>query len=185
MAKRRAEESLLLLHEFPSKTLPRSLLSVDLQLEADPPAARPVSRSPPALLAVVGGRCRKRPHSSGEPEQKPEEPGVCPREHAADVVTVQTPGGVPERHGSGSPANHKKRPREDCGTSRPGALHKVAAGDSDTGDSDTEDCAFNTFWFWRSPLPKLDLTLLEYDHSHPQTEQRSKVKDRSSDAMET
>ena len=127
MAKRRAEESLLLLHEFPSKTLPRSLLSVDLQLEADPPAARPMSRSPPALLAVVGGRCRKRPHSSSEePEQKPEEPGVCSREHAADVVTVQTPVCVQERHGSGSPANHKKRPREDCEASPPGAVHKVS-----------------------------------------------------------
>ncbi|XP_060927682.1 uncharacterized protein C9orf40 homolog [Limanda limanda] len=184
MAKRHAEESLLLLHEFPSKTLPRSLLSVDLQLGADPPAAaRPVSRSPPALLAVVGGgRCRKRPHSSEEPEQKPQGPGVCIREHAAagGGVTVQTPGSVREHHGSGPPANHKKRPREDRGTSPPGGLHKVAAG-----DSDTEDCAFNTFWFWRPPLPKLDLSLLEDDHSRPQTVQRSKVKSRFSDAMET
>ncbi|XP_062239035.1 uncharacterized protein C9orf40 homolog [Platichthys flesus] len=181
MAKRHAEEPLLLLHEFPSKTLARSLLSVDLQLGSDPPAARPLSRSPPALLAVVGGRCRKRPHSSSEePEQKPQEPGVCVKERAADVVTLQTPGSVREHHGSGSPANHKKRPRGDSEVSPPGALDKVGAG-----DSDTEDCAFNTFWFWRPPLPKLDLSLLEDDHSDPQTKQRSKVKDCSSDAMET
>ncbi|XP_019949146.1 uncharacterized protein C9orf40 homolog [Paralichthys olivaceus] len=180
MAKRRAEEPLLLLHDLPSKTLPRSLLSVDLQLETDPPAARPVSRSPPALLAVLGSRCRKRPHCPEEPEQKPEGAGVCTRKHEADVVTVQTSGSFQEPHSCGSPANHKKRPREECQTSPPGAPDRVA--DIDTN---TEDCAYNSFQFWRPPLPELDLSLLEDYNSHPQTEQRSKVKDRSSDAMET
>lgn len=45
-----------------------------------------------------------------------------------------------------------------------------------------EDCSYNSFQFWRSPLPAVDLSLLE--PLRCRQEGRSKVKD-SPDAMET
>uniref|UniRef100_A0A4W6FTV7 Putative WW-binding domain-containing protein n=1 Tax=Lates calcarifer TaxID=8187 RepID=A0A4W6FTV7_LATCA len=53
------------------------------------------------------------------------------------------------------------------------------------GDTNTEDCTYNSFQYWRVPLPELDLSLLEDVDSHSQTKQKSDVKDSSSDAMET
>lgn len=50
-------------------------------------------------------------------------------------------------------------------------------------DNKSEDHTYNSFQYWRAPLPELDLSLLEDDHS--QTKDKSKVKDSSSVAMET
>lgn len=52
-------------------------------------------------------------------------------------------------------------------------------------DPNIEDCAYNSFQYWRVPLPELDLSLLEDASDHSQTEKRSNVKDCNSDAMET
>lgn len=52
-------------------------------------------------------------------------------------------------------------------------------------DPITEDSAYNSFQYWRVPLPELDLSLLEDANDHSQTEKRSNVKDSNSDAMET
>lgn len=49
-------------------------------------------------------------------------------------------------------------------------------------DGGTEDCSYNSFQFWRSPLAAPDLSLLE--ELQPQEKSQSKVKD-STDAMET
>ncbi|XP_035495077.1 uncharacterized protein wu:fa19b12 [Scophthalmus maximus] len=183
MAKRRAEDTLL--HGSPSKRCHRSLL------ESAPPAAvGGVSMSPPSLLALLGSRCKKRPHYFEDPEQEEEEEAAAglyrrtthcdTRKHAADVVTTQTSGSFQERHDPSATTSHKKRPREDCvdsETAPPQATDPAA-----DGDTNTEDCAFNSFQYWRPPLPELDLSLLD---SNSQTEQKSKVKDAPSDVMET
>ncbi|XP_040898697.1 uncharacterized protein wu:fa19b12 [Toxotes jaculatrix] len=189
MAKRRAEDTLL--HHSPSKRCYRSLCSVDMQLETMPPTAG-VSLSPPTLLSLLGSRCRKRPYYFEDPEQKEQEEeaaaaGLCrkatndgSRKHADNVLKVQTSGSFQDRHSSNA---HKKRPREDCSGSEiviPQANDKAA-----NGDGNTEDCAYNSFQYWRVPLPELDLSLLKDVDSHSQAKQKLKVKDSSSDAMET
>lgn len=52
-------------------------------------------------------------------------------------------------------------------------------------DVKTEDCTYNSFQFWRVPLPQLDLSLLEEASSHSRTEDKSKCKNTFSEAMET
>lgn len=50
-------------------------------------------------------------------------------------------------------------------------------------DANTEDCTYNSFQYWRVPLPELDLSLLEDASDHSKTKDKSKAS--SSDAMET
>lgn len=50
-------------------------------------------------------------------------------------------------------------------------------------DANTEDCTYNSFQYWRVPLPELDLSLLEDASAHSKTKDKSKAS--SSDAMET
>lgn len=49
-------------------------------------------------------------------------------------------------------------------------------------DTNTEDCTYNSFQYWRVPLPELDLSLLEDVNDRSKTKDKSKA---SSDAMET
>lgn len=51
-------------------------------------------------------------------------------------------------------------------------------------DVSTEDCTYNSFQYWRVPLPELDLSLLEEASNNTGEEDKSKVKDSFSDAME-
>uniref|UniRef100_A0A665U8E9 Putative WW-binding domain-containing protein n=1 Tax=Echeneis naucrates TaxID=173247 RepID=A0A665U8E9_ECHNA len=50
---------------------------------------------------------------------------------------------------------------------------------------DAEDCTFNSFQYWRAPLPELDLSLLEDVSGCSPSTQKSNVKDSFSDVMET
>ncbi|XP_070690511.1 uncharacterized protein C9orf40 homolog [Pempheris klunzingeri] len=178
MAKRRAEDPQQ--HDSPSKRCHRSLCSVDMQLGS---VAPPGGVSPPSLLALLGTRCRKRPRYFEEAEEEEEEEGALhrkathcdTRKHAAIVMTVHTSGSVQERRSS------KKRPREDCG----GSETVTANADDKAGeDINAEDCTYNSFQYWRVPLPELDLSLLEDAGDQSQTQVRPKVKGSSSDAME-
>ncbi|XP_054467561.1 uncharacterized protein wu:fa19b12 [Anoplopoma fimbria] len=186
MAKRLAEETLL--HGSPSKRCYRSLSSVELQLES---MAETGGVSPPSLLGLMGSRCRKRPHTFGDPEKQEQEeeeegaplsckPAHCDtRKHAADMTALQTAGSLQGRRGSST--SSKKRPRDDCAgleTAIPKANHEADE------DHDTEDCTFNSYQFWRVPLPELDLSLLD-DANHSQSKDEPKVKGSYSDAMET
>lgn len=116
MAKRRAEDALL--HDSPSKRCYRSLCSVDMQLGSMAPTG---GLSQPSLMALLGGRSRKRPYYFEDPE-KQEEAALyhrkathCDtRKHAASVLTVQTSGNFQDRRSSSAPTSSKKRPREDC-----------------------------------------------------------------------
>uniref|UniRef100_A0A3B5BJ88 Putative WW-binding domain-containing protein n=1 Tax=Stegastes partitus TaxID=144197 RepID=A0A3B5BJ88_9TELE len=64
---------------------------------------------------------------------------------------------------------------------------KVAASvlTMQTSGSFPDHSAFNSFQYWRVPLPELDLSLLEDTSDHSQSKEKLKVKDTSSDAMET
>lgn len=52
-------------------------------------------------------------------------------------------------------------------------------------DANADDCTYNSFQYWRVPLPELDLSLLEDAKDEPPTKVKSKVKGSPPDAMET
>ncbi|XP_060893730.1 uncharacterized protein wu:fa19b12 [Labrus mixtus] len=187
MAKRRAEDTLL--HDSPPKRCYRSLCSVDMQTGGMAPSG---GVSPPSLLALMGNRCRKRPHYFEEPEKEEEEeeeeesalclkPTKCDMRKAQVLTKVQTSAGFQERHNASTRTSSKKRTREDC-TGSETALPK--SNDEADADTNAEDCTYNSFQYWRVPLPELDLSLLEDNNDHTQTKNKSKEKYSSSDAME-
>ncbi|XP_042344786.1 uncharacterized protein wu:fa19b12 [Plectropomus leopardus] len=184
MAKRRAEDTLL--HDSPSKRCYRLLSSVDMQLDSMAPAG---GVNPPSLLALLGSRCRKRPYYFEEPEKQDEaalyrKPRHCDtRKPAANVLAVNTSGSFQDcRSSKCTLTSSKKRPRDDC-TGSETVIPK--ATDDKAEDTDTEDCTYNSFQYWRVPLPEVNLSLLEDATDHSQTKDKSKVKDSFSDAMET
>ncbi|XP_073322668.1 uncharacterized protein [Pagrus major] len=180
MAKRRAEDPLLL-PDSPSKRCCRSLCSVDMQLGSMAPSG---GVSPPSLLALLGSRSRKRPSYFEEPEGGDEEAALLcrkathccdTRKHAASVLTVQASGSFQDRRSSSTITSSKKRHRDECT-----ALGTAIAQVNDKADEDTnyEDCTYNSFQFWRVPLPELDLSLLEDAGDH------SQIKDKHEDENE-
>ncbi|TDH13368.1 hypothetical protein EPR50_G00056900 [Perca flavescens] len=192
MAKRRAAEDSLL-HEPPSKSCFRPLSSVERLLDSMAPAAGGLS--PPSLQALVGGRCRKRPHGHYlEDPQKPEETDTTgprdTRKHAAAAATaaLTSSGRIQDRRGSSALTSSKKRPRDDsAGPETVVPVLPKAAADKADDATDAEDCSFNSFQYWRVPLPALDLSLLDEDATaRPRSKDESKAKDSCcSDAMET
>ncbi|XP_017272677.1 uncharacterized protein C9orf40 homolog [Kryptolebias marmoratus] len=188
MAKRRAENPLLL--DSPGKRkLCRPLCGVDMRLES---SAAPTSGavSPPSLLALLGGRCRKRPHYF-ENEEKPGETSprlmssLCAsKKLAADVSTEQVSGSFQVRRSvSCSDTSKKKEPRVDSRGSEP---VRSTANDKTAEDAPVEDSIYNSFQYWRVPLPELNLSLLEDPSDDSQTKTPSKnPNDSPSDAMET
>ncbi|XP_078107817.1 uncharacterized protein LOC144518780 [Sander vitreus] len=191
MAKRRAAEDSLLLHEPPSKSCFRSLSSVERLLDSMAPAAGGLN--PPSLQALVGSRCRKRPHAHYlEDPQKPEETDTTvPHDTgkpAAAAAALTSSGRIQDRRSSSALTGSKKRPRDDsAGLETVDPVLPKAAGDKADEASDAEDCSFNSFQYWRVPLPTLDLSLLEEDAAdRPRSKDQSEAKDACcSDAMET
>lgn len=113
MAKRRGEDTLLC--SSPSKRCCRALCSVDMQLGSVAPAG---GVSPPSLLALLGGRSRKRPCYFDETD-KEEEDAAAAAYHKAlwdtkTVLTVHTSGSFQERRSYSAVAASKKRHRESC-----------------------------------------------------------------------
>ncbi|KAM3611688.1 uncharacterized protein V6R79_022631 [Siganus canaliculatus] len=184
MAKRRAEDTLL--HDSPPKIkCCRSLCGVELRLGSMAPVGG-VSLSSPSLLALLGSRSRKRPYYF-EDVGKPEEAALYHniahyddvRKRAGDVSTMQTSGSSQDRRSFGAALNCKKRPREE-----PDSI-SAAANDTVVEDASAEDCTYNSFQYWRSPLPDLDLSLLEDVNAQCPSKDKSKDRDFSLDAMET
>ncbi|XP_068422585.1 uncharacterized protein wu:fa19b12 [Clinocottus analis] len=180
MAKRRAEDTLL--HSSPSKRCYRSLSGDDLTLES---MASTGGVSSPSLIAMMG--CRKRPHHFEDPQKQEDaplyrNPGNCDtRKHAASILPQQTSGCFQGRRSSSTLTSSKKRARDDCaGLETVVPKANYTAGE----DNNTEDCTYNSFQYWRLPLPELNLSLLK-DANHSQSKEDSKVKDSASDAMET
>ncbi|XP_004544281.1 uncharacterized protein wu:fa19b12 [Maylandia zebra] len=176
MAKRRAEDTLL--HNSPSKRCFRSLCAVDIQAESMAPSG---GVSPPSLLALLGTRCRKRPQYFDEEETASyrKTSHYDARKRAVNVSAVQTSGSFQDRRSS-SVTSSQKRPRE--GSEEPDTAVPKSNDKADE-DANTEDCTYNSFQYWRVPLPELDLSLLEDASAHSKTKDKSKAS--SSDAMET
>ncbi|CAN9513434.1 unnamed protein product [Ophioblennius macclurei] len=185
MAKRRAEECLL--YESPSKRCwascvdapPDGVAPSGVGVSPLPPPPPPPSPPPPALLALLGSRCRKRPLNHLEDRHS----NVERQTATTTVVTVMgehASGSFQKRRVSSAlDANLPKRARDDCKSLE---MHVL---DEDNKEKNTEDSIYNSFQFWRSPLPALDLSLLEGSSDDPQTKGKSKLKDPSYDAMET
>lgn len=178
MAKRRSED---ILNSPPAKKYHHGLYNVDMRLES---MASFGGVSPPSLCALLGSRRRKRPFYFEETEEQDLDLELCRKSTHSDLMMKragnvtsmqQTSGNFQEQRLSTNVTltNSSKRDREDCGapadTANPKA--KVDAADA----TDTENSTYNSFQFWKIPLPELDLSLLQ-DPSQ---------KDSSSDAMET
>lgn len=164
MAKRLAEE--VLFNSPPSKKNHRGLCNVNMRLES---MALSGGVSPPSLLALMGSsRRRKRPFNLEKSEETDLDLALsrkCPQadlliKNPSNVTSgqLQTSGNVQESRISANTTstNSSKRAREDSGGPADTATVKV---DADTRD--TEYSSYNSFQFWRIPLPALDMSLLQ------------------------
>lgn len=176
MAKRRAEDILI---TSPLSKRCRGLCSVDMRLESMAPSG---GVSPPSLLALLGTRCRKRPFYFDETNETDLDLALFrkgahsdPLRHTAQLNTaqLQTTRNFQEHRASAGVKSTNKRAREDseapADTANPKDSSKVKVETTDDGDN-----SYNYFQFWRTPLPELDMSLL----------QEPPEKD-SSDAMDT
>ncbi|XP_034025687.1 uncharacterized protein C9orf40 homolog [Thalassophryne amazonica] len=171
MAKRRAEDTLL--HDSPSKKRYRPL--PDMRLDS--------TVEPPSVLALLGSRCRKRPScSSLDPEQCSEEDGDgapsrsssrCDpsKQLAACALSLQASGSFHDRLSSSTAKKSKKRPRLDNKSSEAVTEKAQTTAVVDSNN----DYAYNSFQYWRVPLPPLDLSLLEDENDHSKANEESKV----------
>ncbi|KAF6716432.1 hypothetical protein FQA47_014354 [Oryzias melastigma] len=182
MAKRHAESTV---HELSPKKHRPLFHSVDVQVDSMASVG-----GVPSLLALLGNRCKKRPHCFEEPELTGgKETGFClrtavchPRKHVANVLTESISGSFQDSR-SACALTNKKRPRREC----VGLEEAITQDKNKTVDiTENEDCSYNSFQFWRVPLPELDLSLLDDDpRADSQTKEKSKSSDSSSDAMES
>lgn len=189
MTKRRAEQ--VLLHDVPNKRRLFSRGSFDTHLESMTAA---VGVSPPSLLALLGSRCRKRPFCFGDEEESREK--VQPSKIKASDYPVCAADGpltsfqdktcnvnIPLAKQTASKANSNKRAREDSGTSK-GASLKIVTHKHENGEGGNDFSTFNSFQYWRVPLPELDLSLIQTENLE-NTKKCTPAKDVFSDAMET
>uniref|UniRef100_A0A1A7WIY4 Putative WW-binding domain-containing protein n=1 Tax=Iconisemion striatum TaxID=60296 RepID=A0A1A7WIY4_9TELE len=177
MAKRRAEERLL----FDSPTKRRCvqvqpLSKVDVRLESMVPTG-----------GGVRSRCRKRPHVLEN--EKAEEAVLCLRRPLCEskkpppnVLTEPISESFQEECTSSRTVQVQKRPRVDH--VGPEAV-LPSCDDKAVENTHAENCIYNSFQYWRVPLPELDLSLLEDLSDSSQTKQEPKATDSNLDAMET
>lgn len=139
--------------------------------------------SPPALFTtVIGERCRKRPRCCEDHEQR-DRTGT-PEDSLSNVTdsvnkeTGDVSVSVNFRGASGSCTCEMASKKRASG-SKPEERAKVTRPD----DNDDELCSFNSFQFWRTPLPALDLSLLD-SPSTTELSEDSSLKD-TMEEMET
>ncbi|KAL0979668.1 hypothetical protein UPYG_G00188030 [Umbra pygmaea] len=183
MTKRHAEEGVF--HDAPFK-IPcfRPLYQIDTQLERVDATG---CVNPPSLLALLGRRCKKRPHYFEDQEEHQEI--LRPRklsssEHlvsASDKVMVKKSGSFQNLPANSICLISKKRAREDTVSKNDAPKMDTHKDDADVGN---ELCTFNSFQYWRVPLPELDLSLLQIDNTSG-TNRIPPAKDLSSDSMES
>lgn len=161
MTKRRAENKLPP-DIIPHKRCLRSLSNID-----DKPVGGEVttvqSGNPPQLPSNLGQRCRKRPNYNEDSPNTDDMPKKIPANRANPML--------------GDKNTCKSRKFEDAGkpVARPPShaleveSKKEKEDKNTTGDkvmpTDEDLTAFNSFQFWRVPLPELDLSLLETESS--------------------
>ncbi|CAL8248687.1 unnamed protein product [Merluccius merluccius] len=157
MTKRRAEEEdTLLCGAPPKRRYGQSLCGGDTRPKG---GVSPPSPSPSPSLALPGSRCRKRPYSTEEPDDR--EAVFLRREPAAsDVVTAESREAHRGRIPSSARDGAKKRPRDDDDREENRETFPVAPA-ATANDDNSDDVSYNSFQFWRNPLPAVDLALLE------------------------
>ncbi|KAK0137546.1 hypothetical protein N1851_026260 [Merluccius polli] len=150
MTKRRAEEEdTLLCGAPPKRRYGQSLCGGDTRPKG---GVSPPSPSP--SLALPGSRCRKRPYSTEGPDDR--EAVFLRREPAAsDVVAAESREAHRGRIPSSARDGAKKRPRDDDDDGEENRETFPA------NDDNSDDVSYNSFQFWRNPLPAVDLALLE------------------------
>ncbi|XP_036454627.1 uncharacterized protein C9orf40 homolog [Colossoma macropomum] len=176
MTKRRAESASPFC-SVPEKKRCRSVCSS---------ADSPLSSAPPLLQYPASSdsspRRRKRP-SRPDPLESLPEPKKAPavRQPSPQTAAEDCSRKFGDASGATGPAElQAKRPREEedqLDTDTAEELTKAMHSDDDV--SDDLLCAFNSFQFWRAPLPELDLSLLD-----PQVKGDATTKG-STEAMET
>ncbi|XP_054630085.1 uncharacterized protein wu:fa19b12 [Dunckerocampus dactyliophorus] len=174
MAKRHAEDTLF--SKLPAKRSFKSLCRVDLQFESIAPH-RDVS--PTCTPASSDGHCRKRLCCLENPDVQEERIMYPNKTLQLDSLNKNASHAQTFESFSITSSCSRKRRREE-----PVDLETAIAKDSDKADTDPEDCTYNSFQFWRAPLPELDLSLLDESSGQSQTKHSSNVKN-SCDAMET
>ncbi|KAJ8006025.1 hypothetical protein DPEC_G00123970 [Dallia pectoralis] len=183
MTKRHAEQGVY--HDAPfKKPCCRPLYKIDTQLQSTDPGG---CVNPPSLLALLGRRCKKRPHYFDEQEEPHNILSASCDHHRVSVienVLVKKCGSFRESSPPAKSASltSKKRVREDTAASTCDATKREISKDDDADDSDL--CTFNSFQFWRVPLPEIDLSIVQINYSSGPIEGPT-VKDLSSDAMES
>uniref|UniRef100_A0A8C5DNZ5 Putative WW-binding domain-containing protein n=1 Tax=Gouania willdenowi TaxID=441366 RepID=A0A8C5DNZ5_GOUWI len=144
-----------------------------------------VAGGPPSFLALQGHRNKKRPLNS-EDEDKLMESTV---QRVTALGSLENEPLLRDRHCSVGTCTNKRLRRgfAESDTNVHIKCDKVSVESSFSqadGDTNAEDGTFNSFQYWRVPLPELDLSLLE-DEDECQTKDKLKVKDSSFDTMET
>ncbi|MCJ8746710.1 hypothetical protein PDJAM_G00144820 [Pangasius djambal] len=178
MTKRRAESSSL--HEAPQQKKCRCVCDAEPELEAV--HALHAAAAPRALFTtVIGEHRRKRPRCCEDHEQHGRTGAPGHRlSNATDGVNKET-GDVRVsgkfRGASGACMGEMASEESTSGT-KPEMPTKVALP-----DDEDELFAFNSFQFWRTPLPALDLSLLDSPSTTELNEDRS-LKD-GTEEMET
>lgn len=178
MTKRCAEDTLF--GGIPPKRCYGSLCSLDMRLKG---SAAPGAVNPPSLLTLLGSRCRKRPHSSDEADER--ESFIKGKaahhdlgNHALSGAMVEGCMSYQDLQASPEQRSIKKRFRE--GDASQKTPPEVATVNEDSSD----DIRFYSSQFWRTPLPAVDLSLLA--DSKPEAGKNPRAKDPAAlDAMET
>lgn len=165
MTKRRAEDTLFC--GIPSKRGYGSLCSLDMRLKG---SAASGAVNPPSLLALLGSRCRKRPHSFEEADEQETSFSRNPANndmgsHALNRVTGESCSSYQDGQASSTQSSARKRPRGRDVSQK--TFPEVATADDNTNNSSSDDISYNSFQFWRIPLPVLDLSLLEGTDAKP------------------
>ncbi|XP_051924636.1 uncharacterized protein wu:fa19b12 [Hippocampus zosterae] len=177
MAKRHADNTLF--SQSPAKKKIRSLCRVvDLHLES---MAVYGGVSPSCKLALLNDRCRKRRHSLGISDVAQEEAPLHLKAANPDALkeSMSHPHTCGRYHEYLDSTTARKRRREESV-----GLGTAAAKVYDETDADNEDCTYNSFQYWKVPLPQLDLSLLEETTERCQIKHNLIVRN-ALDAMET
>ncbi|XP_030647684.1 uncharacterized protein C9orf40 homolog [Chanos chanos] len=165
MTKRRAEN--VLLSDVPNKRL-SSLCGPETHHKC---AHMVQTTASPSLLTLVGNRCRKRPNFFEE-EEESHEFTLSPKK------TLTSMKNSPDRGMSSGRFRDESKPpvrSSSCVPPKTGTREGVTCTDEDLS-------SYNSFQYWRVPLPELDLSLLDGDNAS-ETSGTSHSKDL--EAMET
>lgn len=159
MAKRHADD--VLITSSPSKRCRGFCMRLESMAPSDPSS----------LLPFLGSRCRKRHFFYNQTDETDLDLAV-PRKgthgdddllkHTAHLSTMrqqQTSGTFLERKISSIAASTNKRPREES-EAPADTVNAKATVEVDAETTNNEDI-YNSFQYWRTPLPELDMSLLQ------------------------